>query len=159
MTEPSSIGDADGPTYSLRPATIADLDFVCDLRERTLSEYIDRAFGWDADEQRAGYDELLRGPEGAIVVVKTHDVGFLHFGVEDGTAHLHEIVIQPEHQDRGLGSTIIRDLCARSEGLGLPLELGVLRENTSAVRLYERLGFEVFRRSDATLWMRWMPGP
>ncbi len=141
--------------YTLRCAGVTDLSFVCDLRERTLRKHIDDAFGWDAAEQRSGYEKLLRDADAWVVVVDSEDVGFLHFEMERDGGRLHEIVIRPESQDLGLGSTIIRDLCHECASADVPLELAVLRANTAAIRLYERMEFVIFKESEQALWMRW----
>ena len=54
---------------------------------------------------------------------------------------VHELVLLPDHQNRGIGTAILRQTIARANELGVPICLQVLRENRAAV-LYERLGFE-----------------
>lgn len=143
--------------YRLRPARPADLDFVCALRERTVSRYIDEAFGWESSEQRDGCARELSRPGAAIVVVDDEDVGYLRFVIGDRQSDLDDLDLLPEHQSRGLGTQILRDLMARAAVVGVPVQLAVLRVNRGATRLYERLGFLRVREDDHTLWMIWRP--
>jgi ribosomal protein S18 acetylase RimI-like enzyme len=59
-----------------------------------------------------------------------------------GEIFLATIEIAPEWQRQGIGSAVIRNLQAEADSKGLPLRLQVLKANTSARRLYQRLGFQ-----------------
>ena len=59
-------------------------------------------------------------------------------------ANLH---ILPEFQGRWLGTCIFRDLMAEGDARGVPIRLHVMKNNR-ARKLYERLGFSVWRETD-----------
>lgn len=53
-----------------------------------------------------------------------------------------QIYIAPAHQNRGIGTSLIRELAREARGSGKPLRLRLLSVNP-ARRLYEREGFKV----------------
>jgi ribosomal protein S18 acetylase RimI-like enzyme len=70
-------------------------------------------------------------------------LGFGQYYLRAGRCHLGRLAIAPAHRGRGLGSTLVRELCRiGSEDLGVETySLFVLPGNERAMRLYERLGF------------------
>lgn len=75
--------------------------------------------------------------------------------VADGTLHLAShgwmqhvghirLVIAPSHRKLGLGTVLARELVGLAEERNLEkLQAHVIEDNTSAVRMFQRLGFEV----------------
>ncbi|MCW3105998.1 MAG: Histone acetyltransferase and related acetyltransferase, partial [Segetibacter sp.] len=51
------------------------------------------------------------------------------------------LYLLPEYQSKGIGSAIIKDLVKSAEAGKKRVELEVLRVNTKAQKLYQRLGF------------------
>lgn len=69
--------------------------------------------------------------------------GFGQYYLRAGRCHLARLAIAPGFRGRGLGSTLVRELCRRgSAELGVgSYSLFVLPGNDGALRLYQRLGF------------------
>jgi ribosomal protein S18 acetylase RimI-like enzyme len=65
---------------------------------------------------------------------------------------LEYIAILPEFQNRGIGTELIREVLEEAAAKGFPVELKVLKINP-AIRLYERLGFEVESRTETRFFM------
>lgn len=78
----------------------------------------------------------LIGADGALC-------GFGQYYLRLGRCHLARLAIAPAMRGRGLGSTLIRELCERGRSeLGADtFSLFVLPDNERASRLYRRLGF------------------
>ena len=56
--------------------------------------------------------------------------------------HLSRIIVNPAYRDRGIGEAFVRNLIAEAQRLGChPITLHVVKENATAIRLYERVGF------------------
>ncbi len=73
--------------------------------------------------------------------------------VRPGTAHIPQVAIAKEFQGRGLGTAMMEAAFAQLARQGYQeVSLTVTDLNTAAVRLYERLGFETFRRFGAFVW-------
>lgn len=87
--------------------------------EKKLSEY--RAVF--LNEQKVGYFRLCEGDDGAL--------------------EIDDLYVLAPYQGRGVGSEIVRCCIKEAERAGKPLMLYVFTENTGAVRLYEKMGFEL----------------
>ena len=69
-------------------------------------------------------------------------VGFYRFCPEEGAMELDDLYILPQFRGRGIGTAVINHCIAQ----GAPIELYVFTQNTGALRLYRRLGFEIERQ-------------
>ncbi len=78
-----------------------------------------------------GPDEVL-GYAGLAVLGPPHDP----------ETSVHTIGVRPDQQGRGLGTVLLRALLARADELAAPVFLEVRTDNDSAIRLYERHGFD-----------------
>lgn len=75
--------------------------------------------------------------------------------VREGTGHIPQVAIAPEFQGAGLGTELLRrSFDSLVRGGYREVSLTVTDENSGAVRLYERLGFETFRSFGAFVWER-----
>ncbi|MCM2310030.1 MAG: GNAT family N-acetyltransferase [Steroidobacteraceae bacterium] len=74
-------------------------------------------------------------------------VGFGQYYLRVGRCHLGRLAIAPDRRGRGLGRTLVHELC-RLGSADLVVDtysLFVLPGNERALRLYQRLGFEAAR--------------
>jgi GNAT superfamily N-acetyltransferase len=129
---------------ALTPCTPADRDFAFTVTEAAMRVYVEQAFGpWDPEDQRRRFDEAFDPATYQRIVVNGAPAGILV--VEDRPAEifLARIFLLPVFQRRGIGSVLIKGLIDRARAEEKPLRLRVLRVNSGARRLYERLGFVV----------------
>jgi ribosomal protein S18 acetylase RimI-like enzyme len=139
--------------YSLRQAFPSDLPFVTSLHHETLKEYIAPIWGWD-EKQWDGFIAAWFKPERVqIIVWDDVDVGILVVEQFDSHYLFESISVSPHLQNRGLGTTVIRDVIARADKLHLPIKLDVLKSNILARRLYDRFGFTVIGENEAHIQM------
>ena len=77
--------------------------------------------------------------------------------VSAGVGHVTQVCVVPEFQRQGVGEKLL-ELCAASLHAGgcNTVTLTVTEQNTSAVALYQRLGYQVQHRFDAMLWEKRM---
>jgi ribosomal protein S18 acetylase RimI-like enzyme len=129
---------------SLRPATEDDVEFFFTLHAASLGPYVDEVWGWDDAEQRAYLARTLVLDRVRVIVLDGVDVGRLDVQEHDDEIFLALIELAPEHQGRGVGSRLIRDILDRADGT--PVVLSVLAVNHRAYRLYRRLGFTEISR-------------
>ena len=87
------------------------------------------------------------------MVVDGHAIGYLGVSERESAVFIDQVEITPKYQGRGIGTALINDLLAR----GRPVELGVLKMNGDARRLYERLGFRVTGETERHYHMRGEP--
>ena len=140
-----------------RPASEADVEFLCDVFLRSLREVITASRGrWDAQRERAQFLSQLDLSGTRLIECDGRAVGFLTVVPEEGTLDLHTLCVQPEHQGQGIGGHVMRALAG--EAGRRAIRLSVLRTNPRARAFYERLGFTVGRIAPHHLEMRRPPG-
>ncbi len=92
-----------------------------------------------------------------IVDVDGTAVGRLFLARLDGDElRLLDIALLPEWRGRGIGGSLLRQVCADADREGLLLSLHVTPHNP-ALRLYERLGFGCVAQTDAHVRMERAP--
>jgi ribosomal protein S18 acetylase RimI-like enzyme len=124
---------------ALRPATADDAEFFFALHKLSLGPYVDQIWGWNDDEQRAYMTGDFDLERVRVIVVDGVDAGRLDVEERDDEVFLALIELTPEHQGRGIGSRLIRELIDGSGGKRVTLS--VLGVNDRAYQLYRRLGF------------------
>lgn len=139
MTEP-------GP-YRIRPGRPDEIHAVRAIEVAAASR-----FGGIGLPQIAALDPaelgevLLRAWEGRLWVAADADdrpVAFALFGEIDGTLHIEELDVHPDHARRGLGAALIERLDTVARERGLPeLTLSTFRDVPWNAPYYARLGFE-----------------
>jgi len=117
--------------FSLRQAAAADADFVYRVVEATMRHYVKQTWGSFSEELgRKGMGEL---------VAPDH-------------IELAQLFILPSHQNRGIGTSILRSIMQEARQAGKPVRLRLLAVNP-ARRLYEREGFRVSSTTPERIYM------
>ena len=125
-----------------KPATKEDIDVIFQLCRQLIEDY-ERPESIDYPKVLAWVQKKLEDSVGeyTAVYVNGQKAGFYHFfRNEEGLFELDDLYIFPEFQNRGIGTQIIGQCCARVRE---PVMLYVFIRNSGAVRLYRRLGFQV----------------
>ena len=91
-----------------------------------------------------------------ILVHNGRDIGCLGIRYEDKVLFLEYIAILPEHQNRGLGSQVVRDILRSAVERSVPVGLSVLKVNP-ARKLYERMGFQTIGSDEFRYYMETVP--
>ena len=127
----------------LRQATVADAEFLYALVERTMRGYVETIWGSFSEEyNRKQVAQQIASGIYSIVELGGSDVGALAVERHDTHIQLAQIYVLPEHQNRGIGTSLVRDLVGEARRSGKPLRLRVLSVNPARA-LYEREGFRV----------------
>lgn len=74
--------------------------------------------------------------------------GFYWIEERGDTLHLHGLILIPAFQGKGIGTSILTMLGQKYTGKMKQIELGVYQQNSGAIRLYEKLGFQVTQTLD-----------
>lgn len=84
---------------------------------------------------------------GAVYSVYAADeaVGYLWVEQRERVLHLHGLVIEPDHQGKGIGPQIMKLLETTYATEADSIELGVHESNRRALEIYERSGFNLLR--------------
>jgi ribosomal protein S18 acetylase RimI-like enzyme len=141
--------------YTLRPARDADFQFLYELHEATMRDYVEQTWGWDDQTQlqrfRSGFQpELL-----TIVIVDGVDSGMIATESRPADVWLSSIELHPRIQRRGIGAALVRRVIEEAEARHVPAVLRVLKVNIGARRLYQRLGFVVVGETETHYDMRY----
>jgi ribosomal protein S18 acetylase RimI-like enzyme len=134
-----------------RTATSADADAVDALVERAYARYVERIGrrpGPMDDDHEA---EIARGEVLALEEDDGTLVGVLVRRAEPGHLLVHNVAVDPEHQGRGHGRTLLGYAEMEARRLGLPeLRLYTHVKMTENIAMYERAGWaEYDRRGEA----------
>ena len=153
-------------SVELRPVTMDDATFLqaldaevrcsefaaAGLPAEMLTSLLAMQYRARASEYVAHYPHAVN----SIVWVGTERAGRLL--VDHGTEALRvvDIALTEGFRGRGLGTVLLRDVCERARGQGLPVRLAV-RVDNPAQRLYQRLGFVVTSTDDLERRMEYKP--
>jgi GNAT superfamily N-acetyltransferase len=125
---------------SLRQATQSDYDFLYELVQVTMREYVEPIWGWDEEWQRAYFQEHFDPTQVQIIVLGGQDIGAVSVEIRPEEHFLARLYLLPDYQRCGVGTHLIWSILDKAFTQGLPVTLQVLKGNP-AKRLYERLGF------------------
>jgi GNAT superfamily N-acetyltransferase len=121
--------------------------FVWEVHRQAMKEHVAAIWGWDEALQKEKFDKGFSPWSLRIIVVDGVDAGFLE--VVDQRSHfvVGKIELLPQFQRQGIGTFLLTGLLRKAEMRQVPVRLQVLRSNTPARRLYERLGFIVTKET------------
>jgi GNAT superfamily N-acetyltransferase len=132
----------------LRPATDTDRPFLlrvfASTRAAELPSLSEALVALQFDLQDRSYRQNHPAASFDVILVDGEPAGRLYVDRSSGSIHVIEISLLPEHRGHGIGAHLLRSLLRE----GRPVTLNVLR-GSDALRLYERLGFEIVRQGDA----------
>ena len=122
--------------------TESDREFLFELNRDTMRDLVEAVWGWDDEFQARHFDERFEHHANwNIIQTGDHDIGMLHVLDRPDDIFLVTIRIASEWQRRGIGTSVIESVLGRASATGKPVTLQVLRLNTGAISLYQRLGF------------------
>jgi GNAT superfamily N-acetyltransferase len=132
-----------------RAATEADVDFLTEVVIEATLDQGRLPDDFDEVDFRAGFGawtaEQVHGDGAgssiAVVVVDGEDAGRLRVVRRDGLVEIAGFQLLPAHQSRGVGRTVVDAVVAEARRDGVPVELGVEKDNPRARAFWERCGF------------------
>ncbi|TJZ94362.1 GNAT family N-acetyltransferase [Actinacidiphila oryziradicis] len=139
----------------LRPATTADSEYCFQLHRAAMGAYITQIWGWDEHVQRDFHTGAFSPGRWQIITADGSEVGMLHVEHRPTEIYLARIELHPDHQERGIGSHLMRTLLHQARQQDRDLTLDVLVVNQRAQALYRRLGLhEVTRHGENDIKIR-----
>lgn len=129
----------------LRSARADEVEWLYSLHRAAFEARVVELFGpWDEVAQRAMWANRNPANTIEVVIVDGRRVGAVHTRVED-TFEVDLIEVHPDQQSAGIGGAVLRRLIARAGDLDVTLRTHL---GSPALRLYERVGFEVEGESE-----------
>lgn len=141
-------------TWTMREAGLDDFDRLFDVHRQAMRPYVEQVWSWDERWQAAHFREHFDPAARQVICCGERVIGFLDVVHEAGAVVLRSIEIEPEFHGRGIGSELLRRVIADADHAGLPVKLRVLKVNSGAMRLYERLGFVQVGETETHFQMR-----
>jgi ribosomal protein S18 acetylase RimI-like enzyme len=153
------------PAYRIRPATLEDTDFLADVVVTATRAQGRLHDAFDEPAWRRAFTtwtgKQIRGevPDSTTSVIESggRRVGRLRVTRRTDRIELSGIQLLPQVQGHGIGTEIIEDLKAEAKAAGIPLDIGVEKDNPRARRLYERLGCVPVAEDEQEHKLRWTP--
>jgi GNAT superfamily N-acetyltransferase len=132
----------------VRSATPEDLEVLPLIESRAGAPFRDLGMDAVADDDPPTVEHLAPFVAGARawVAVSREGVPVAHLLAEvvDGTAHIHQVSVDPAHARQGIGRALIAAMARWAETHGLPtITLTTFRDVAWNGPYYRRLGFEV----------------
>ena len=144
---------------SRRRATIADTDFARSVHHRAYRDVIERQYGpWDESTQDKLFAAAWSAAEHEIVLYDEVRCGYTSIEIRADVIYLHELVIDPDFQCRGIGTHILREVIEQANLRGVPIRLRTHVTNRAG-KLYRRMGFSETGRTDSHVLFEWNRGP
>lgn len=154
------------PSVTLRPVTEEDKNFLCSVYTSTRLEEL-AITGWSAEEkagfcemqflaQDAHYREHYPTAQYSVIISENTAIGRLYIDRWSREIRIMDIALLPEYRGQGIGTYFLRQLMDESTASQKLLSIHVERLNP-ALRLYERLGFQVAEDKGIYLLMNWQP--
>jgi ribosomal protein S18 acetylase RimI-like enzyme len=93
----------------IRPAISADHEFLLMLNRAAYETLAIRLFGlWDNRSQQSRFENKIQQLQFRIIELNHEPVGAICSSEHDDHVFLHEMLILPEFQNRGIGSFVLR---------------------------------------------------
>ena len=139
--------------YSIRSAALDDLPQLREIERAASILFRETRFAFLVDYEPSSLEflqsQLAAGGVWMAVDGEDRAVGFAVAGFIDGSPHLHEIDVHPEHGGRGLGTRLLHTVVgwAREGGYAI-LTLSTFRDIPWNEGFYRNLGFEEILECD-----------
>ena len=91
-----------------------------------------------------------------IILFNTTPIGRMYIDRGEEEIRLLDISLLNEYRNRGIGSILMRNLLDEADRFGKPVRLYVYKMN-SAVRFYQRFGFQYVEDTGVHYFMEWLP--
>jgi GNAT superfamily N-acetyltransferase len=154
------------PAYILRPATSGDTEFLASVYAGTRMEELE-ATDWSMSQkaefcrmqftaQDTHYRQHYPTAEYHVIEISGKAAGRLYVDRWTGEIRIMDISLLPDQRGRGVGADLLLKLKQEATATGKALSIHVERFNP-ALRLYERLGFEMKEDKGVYLLMEWNP--
>ena len=139
--EPKTVGKTEVEGLKFRKADATDSEFVFAVKKASFREYVEQIWGWEDTYQRDLHNRRFASQDIRIIQLCETDVGFLSTRNNPDTFNVDQLYILPEYQRKGIGAACMNRIIEDANHEQKPVTLQVLKINTRAFALYQRLGF------------------
>lgn len=135
-----------------RKALETDMDFLIDLRMKTMTEHL-LSSNLPVTKEFAIKRVLHQFEKAHIIILNDEPIGLLKIDRNRDHIEVMQIQIDPSQQGKGIGKSILEDVIKEAIEVGKPVSLSVLKTN-KAQKLYTSLGFKVIDEDEHSYMMK-----
>lgn len=153
---------------TFRPIADADAPFLYDVYASTRQEELAPLDWTDAQKheflrmqfnaQHQYYQQHFGSASFDVLLWKGEPIGRLYVQRLADELHIIDIALLPAYRRLGIGGTLLRELIAEAGASNVPVRIHVEKQNP-ALRLYERLGFQLLEERGVYLLLERPPAP
>ena len=107
----------------------------------------------DRATQETSFEQQWDPTQVKIIALDDADIGWLQMSTRDNELFVAQMFVDRPFQRKGIGTEVMRRLIDEATELNQPVRLNVVKINP-AVRLYQRLGFQVTHEDDRKFYMK-----
>ncbi|MCX5384136.1 GNAT family N-acetyltransferase [Streptomyces sp. NBC_00083] len=144
-------------TWSLRPARLADVEPIVELRAVAMRPDLERLGRYDEHRVRQRLRDAFVPGHTWVVMVDDALAGCVAVRPAEDGHWLEHFYLDVRIHGRGVGSAVLRTVLRRTDADGVPVRLNVL-QGSPAQRLYARHGFTVEAQDPVDVLMVREPG-
>ncbi|MBO6183169.1 MAG: GNAT family N-acetyltransferase [Chryseobacterium sp.] len=137
---------------TIRKATENDIDFLADLRVKTMNEHLTNS-GLLIDKDSQIQRILYKFEVANILIYKETKIGLLKIQYGKTEIEIIQLQINPAFQGNGLGRYILNMIIEEASLTKTPITLSVLKINP-ALKLYLRTGFKIVEENEHSFIMK-----
>jgi ribosomal protein S18 acetylase RimI-like enzyme len=130
-------------------------EYLFRLYKQALEGYINTAFGWREEEQRARFEASYPSNEVTVLFVASKVAGYHVIRNSPLRKHVALLLLEPEFQRIGLGREIMKNIHAEALQSSQEVTLSSFKSNSSALSFYHRLGYRQISEDAAFVELRW----
>lgn len=142
-------------TITYRKATENDLDYLLDLRIKTMVPHYAEA-DLPTDDDTTLKRVLHEFEKANIILLDNEPVGLLKINKTNSETEVLQLQIDPSQQGKGLGRLILTDILKEASLVKNIVSLSVLKTN-KAQHLYSSLGFKIISEDEHSYFMEFSP--
>ena len=95
------------------------------------------------------YSQIFRARGEVRAIYQDAELAGFYWVEERGdTLHLHGLILKSDFQGKGIGTAVLTMLAQTYTCKTDKIELGVYQANSGAIRLYEKMGYQITRSLD-----------
>jgi|SRR6266508_736588 len=137
---------------SFRPARPQDFGYCANLYFAGMERSI-RELNLDMAAQTANFRQRWEVTQVRIITLDGADIGWLQSTTQGDALFLAQLFVDAPFRRQGTGTEVMNRIMDEAACAGQAVTLGVVKTNP-ALRLYERLGFQITHEDDRKFYMR-----
>ncbi|MFX1337989.1 MAG: GNAT family N-acetyltransferase [Promethearchaeota archaeon] len=143
--------------YQLRPATMADKEFMMHLEKVNFQNYPKLMEQFDEEHQKYHYENYFKPKHVSIIEHANLPIGAQSLIVRRKNMFIVYLYLLPEFQNKGIDESLIKIALKRAKKEKKPVLTCMFKEDKQGMSMCHDLGFEIFAEDDLHWRVKWDP--